>query len=139
MFNKNEFNGLQIKQNKALRVILNCNVYTSINSMLNSTNILSVKQSVMLHVFMFIYKMLNNMLPKHLVESCTFVSDIHSYPTRSNQNFYIRNVRSTFSENQLFINGLKLYNDLPTSFKNSTNLNSFKKNCTEYVKLQWFI
>lgn len=137
MLNNTQINDLQIKQNKALRNILNCNIYTRVKFMLDCANILSVRQSVMLNVFLFIYKLLNNMLPKHLFDSCTFVSDIHNYATRGQHNFYIQRTSTNFGENQLFIKGLKLYNDLPIDVKNSQNLNVFKKKCISYVKQKW--
>ena len=87
MFSNNEFHTLQVIQSKVLRSILSCDRYTRVSGMLENLKVLSVKQSVMLNVFIFIYKLLNNMLPKHMLEFCTFVFNIHDYNTRDHQNF----------------------------------------------------
>lgn len=137
MLNKTQLCHLQIKQNRALRVILNCNMYTPIKTMLDCLNCLSVNQCIMLNVFLFIYKLVNNLLPKHLLDYCMFVSDIHNYQTRNYQNFYVHVSRTSFTENQLFNRGLKLYNELPQQTKEAHNIKLFKKNCVVYVKAKW--
>ena len=108
----NELNMLQVKQNIALRIILNSDIYTRINFMLDSLHLLSVKQNLMLNVFIFLFKLLNNMLPQHLLQFCTFVYEVHEYHTRNRDHFYVERTRNRYCENQLFIKGLKLYNDL---------------------------
>lgn len=77
--NNEDMRNLQIKQNKALRIILGCSRYTRIVDMFQVLNLLNVKQKIVLNVFIFIYKMSNNLLPKHLLENCQFVRDIHNY------------------------------------------------------------
>lgn len=137
MFNNSEFYSLQKIQNKALRSILNCNSYTSIRFMLEQVEILSVRQIIMLNVFIFLFKLLNNMLPTHLLEYCSFINDIHDYNTRNNQNFYVERSNTNYGQNHLFNKGLRLYNDLPQEIKNSSTIIMFKIKCTVYVRERW--
>lgn len=137
MFNNSEFYSLQKIQNKALRSILNCNSYTSIRFMLEQVEILSVRQIIMLNVFIFLFKLLNNMLPTHLLEYCSFINDIHDYNTRNNQNFYVERSNTNYGQNHLFNKGLRLYNDLPQEIKNSPTIIMFKIKCTVYVRERW--
>lgn len=137
MFNNDELYNLQKIQNRAVRSILNCNSHTSIRFMLSQVDVLSVKQIIMLNVLIFLFKMLNNMLPAHLLEYCLLVHDIHEYNTRNNQNFYIERSNTNYGQNHLFSKGLRLYNDLPQEIKNSSTIIMFKTRCTGYVKEKW--
>lgn len=128
---------LQVKQNLALRTILNSDIYTRVNFMLDSLNLLSVKQNLMLNVFIFLFKLLNNLLPQHLLHYCTFVYEVHEYHTRHRDHFYIERTHNRYGENQLFIKGLKLYNNLPNTIKNCNSLIKFKNLCMQYVKDTW--
>lgn len=134
MMNSSEFDGLQKVQNRALRIILSCSRYTRISSMLETTNVLSVRQTVTYNTLIFIYKMLNGKLPDHLLSNCKFVSDVHKYNTRSTNNFYVNRVNSSFSQNSLFYRGLQYYNTLPNNIKDCNTLNAFMKSCRIYVK-----
>ena len=133
--NNSEINTLQKMQNKkALRIILGCNKYTRRTDMLNFTNLLNVRQTVTLNTMLFIYKMINQLLPQHLLNNCRFVRDIHEYCTRSRNNFYLDRLSTNYSQNSLFYKGLKQYDELPDFVKNCNNLNSFKRSCTDYIK-----
>lgn len=134
LVNKSEVDALQRKQNKALRIVLGCNRYTSGNTLLDTTNLLSVKQVITLNTMVFIYKMVHELLPKHLLDRCKFVRDMHGYDTRSRNNFYIDRVSTTFCQNNLFYRGLKIYNELPTVIKSCDSLPSFKNKCKKYIR-----
>ena len=67
MCNKTEIDKLQKLQNRAMRVILKCSKYTNIETMLDSLEWLYIKNFVEYNVLIFIYKMLNNMLPQYLI------------------------------------------------------------------------
>lgn len=102
--------------------------------MLNSTNLLSVRQTVTYNTMIFVYKMLNHLVPEHLIGNCRFVRDIHTYNTRSRNDFYLDRVRTSFSQNSLFYKGLRQYNELPEHVKGSDSLLSFKRSCKSYIK-----
>lgn len=126
--NNSEIDLLQKKkQNKALRIILGCSRYTRRTDMLSCTNVLSVRQTVTYNTTIFIYKMLNNLVPSHLMDNCKLVRDIHQHNTRSKDNFYVVRVHTTSGQNSLYYKGLKQYNELPDCIKNCNNLNSFKR------------
>lgn len=134
LIKKGEIEIMQKKQNQAMRCILSCDRYTRISDMLQTTKWLSVNQTIVLNSMVFIYKMLNGMIPKHLIKGCRFVKDIHDYDTRSRDNFYIPRVSNTYSQNNLFFKGLRQYNSLPIEVKCTESLGQFKRNCREYVR-----
>lgn len=133
--NKSDINVLQKKQNQALRVILGCGRYARVNNMLEAVNILSVRQVIWYNTAIFIYKIIHGLLPHHLYNNCSFVSEVHGYNTRSQDNFYIRTVSTNYSQNSLFHNGLKIYNDIPTHIKKAATLSEFKVAYKKYVRL----
>ena len=119
LLNNLEINRIQKNQNRTLRVIiLGCDKYTSIKHMLEVVDVLSAMQTILLNTFTFVYKILLGMLPQHLLENCIFVNEIHDHNTRLRDNFYIRNVNTIYSQNNLYHNGLKQYNNLPLHVKN---------------------
>src|SRR3978361_24825 len=88
LLSKSELDTLQKKQNQAMSIILRASRYTSISSMLQQLNILSVRQTVILDSLTFVFRLLHSLLPLHLLDHCRFVSDIHSYNTRSSDDLY---------------------------------------------------
>ena len=134
LMNNTDLDILQKRQNRALRIILGCNRYAHRIDMLQATNLLSVRQTIVYSSMIFVYKMLNSLLPNHLLKYCTFVRDIHEYDTRSRDNFYIARVSTSSSQNNLFYKGLRQYNNLPNNIRFAKDLNEFKHLCKSYVK-----
>lgn len=134
LMNNSDIETLQKKQNRALRIILGCNRYTKRVDMLNCTNLLSVRQTITYNTMTFIYKMVNYLLPDHLLSNCTFVKDMHEHNTRSRNNFYLNRVGTNYGQNSLFYKGLKEYNELPDHVKACDSLVSFKSSCISHIK-----
>ena len=134
LINRAEMEELQKTQNKALRIILNCNRYTRRTDMLNCTGLLSVRQTIMCNTLIFIYKILNQLVPKNLLDKCKFVREVHEHNTRSRNNFYLAKMNNNYHQNNIFHKGLKQYNELPECIKNSKTLSEFRRDCRQYVK-----
>lgn len=133
LLNNSEINILQKKQNQALRIILMCNRYASIRSMLEVTSLMSIRQRIFYNTMMVIFKIKNKIYPQHLLNNLEFVNNIHSYNTRNKNNFYVQTVSTNYGQNNLFHKGLLDYNSLPQEIKNCSHLNLFKKLCRSYV------
>ena len=133
LFNQTQLQHLQKKQNKAMRIILNCNRYTSINSMLNSLSLLSVQQQIFYNTMLIIYKMKNQLWPNHHLSNIKLIQNVHEYNTRTCNNFYVSTVKTTAAQNNIFHKGLVEYNNLPNIIKNSESLSIFKSKCRQYV------
>lgn len=122
-------------QNKAMRVILQCNRYTPINNMLQTLNFMTVKQRVLLKTLQFIYKIKNGMLPTYLYDKITYVRDIHTYNTRRTNDLHVERHHSLLASKSLFCKGFKEYNNLPHEIKNFNGpLKHFTNLCSKYVK-----
>lgn len=138
MMNQSSASLLQKLQNKAMRIILRCNVLTPIRNMLSTLLWLSIKQRLMMNVLIFIFKIKNNMLPNYLFKYISYVRDIQPYSLRNRNDFRLINFKNNSSQNSLVYNGFKLFNELPSSVKDITNLNEFKRAICAYVRSKFF-
>lgn len=133
--NKEEIAQMQIIQNRAMRLILNVEFSTPIDFMLRALNLLSISQMIKFNALIYIYKMLNGLLPKYLCDNLIRTNTIHNRNTRQNNEYDLRlpNYSSTLAQKNIFYNGIKLYNDLPNEIKKSQSLNSFKEKCRKFI------
>lgn len=129
-----QLNEIQKLQNRAMRIILNCEYGTPRVFMLNALDWLSISQKIKLNTLIMIYKMKNAMLPDYLSEKIKYNSDTHSINTRYRNNFRLPRVNSEMAKRSIYYEGLKMYNELPNYIKESVTLAQFKKNCAKYVK-----
>lgn len=133
--NINELQILQKMQNRAMRVILQCNRYTPINNMLQTLNFMTVKQRILLKTLQFIYKIKNGMLPSYLYDRVIYVRDVHSYNTRRTNDLHVERHHSLVASKSLFCKGFKEYNSLPNEIKNlNGSVQHFTNVCTKYIK-----
>lgn len=135
MCNKEEVMKMQKIQNRAMRIILNCEYFTPVEFMLGALNWLSIAQMIRFSVVLYIHKILNGLLPNYLSENLIFSRNIHSRNTRKNINNNLRlpNYRLQTSRKSLYYNGILLYNSLPSDIKSEASINSFKEKCKMYI------
>jgi hypothetical protein len=137
--NESEFNSLQKLQNRIMRTILKCRMDTPIRDMVQSLNILSVKQRVTYNTMVLLYKMEEGLLPNYFCHSLNRVRNIHSHNTRSGDEFILPNFRKTSTQNSLLCNGMKIYNNIRRldEFQNIRTMNKVQKICLCYVKMNY--
>lgn len=126
---------MPVIQNRAMRIILNAEYDSSRETMLRSLNFLSISQLIKLNVMIYIYKMLNGLLPKYLINNLIFTRNVSERITRQYNINLLRlpNFKYENSRRNIFFYGIKMYNELPNDIKNSQNLKLFKKNCKEFI------
>lgn len=130
----NQIERLQKLQNKAMRVILKCNRYTSINFMLESLKWLNIKQRLQLNTINFIQKIKIGKAPEYLTEQIRYVREAQPYQLRNIEDFRIQRASTAAMQRSLFYNGLQLYNSLPNNVKTEHNINIFKRHIVNFVK-----
>lgn len=130
----NSIEVFQKLQNRGMRVILRCNRYTPIRTMLNVLDWLSVKQRLRYFTLIFIYKILHNLLPSYFNKYVVFNNHIHNYLTRSNDQLHIERKNCSKHMHVLFYDGFREYNMLPNIIKECTGLNVFKNHILQYLK-----
>jgi hypothetical protein len=132
--NKLQQKRLQRQQNKALRLILKCDWMTPTNLMLEAVNFLSVKQRIVFNVLTFIHKMKLQLLPNYLSSKLTTGRHVHRYGTRNANELRTENFRMASTQNDMFYNGIRRYNMLPSIVKAQENIKMFKRSIVPYLK-----
>lgn len=100
--NENDYKEIQIMCNKALRSILLEDRYASISTMLETLDVLDVKQRICYNTLM----MKVSMLPQYLTRNLIRVQSVQPYVLRSNDLFRLPHARSAFAQNCLFYKGV---------------------------------
>ena len=132
--NETQTSRLQRLQNRIMRLILRCSRYTSSTWMLDALQWLSVKQRIVFMTMVFIFKVVNGLLPRYLCDRIVRGSDIHRYNTRNAVEIRTPNFISAASQNSLFYKGVKVFNSMPAHIKRTTMLPEFKRHCISHVK-----
>lgn len=132
---KSEMDRMQKLQNRAMRTILKCNKYTSVDLMLETLQWLSIKQRIYLRTFITIFNLKNKTLPEYLQSNLKYST--HRYNVRNKNDFKLTFTRTTNAQNSLFYKGLKLFNELPDLIKNEKKLNNFKRKCIDFIKINY--
>lgn len=125
---------LQKLQNRGMRIILKCNRFTPIKSMLNVLEWLSVKQRLKYFTLVFVFKILNGLCPSYFCNYIVYNYQIHNHLTRSNNHLHIERKNSIKFMHTLFADGFREYNLLPNKIKESISLNVFKKHLLQYIR-----
>lgn len=126
---ENHINKLQRLQNRAMRIILGCKFRTHITDMLSTLKWLNVRQRLLLHKCVLMYKIVNKITPEYLSNVAVGIG--HSYSTRGKFNNNLN--RSHQHVKSLANKGTILWNSLPASVKNHKTIPAFKKSCIHYI------
>lgn len=135
--NQGQLHELQVLQNRCMRIILNCDIYTSINFMLEKLDLLDVVQILNFNVILTIYKASKSLLPSYLCENLSSVSVQQPYNLRNNNEYRLPFYQRSATQNSLFYNGVNMFNQyLRTSNAQVQNQNTqqFKTDLKQYVK-----
>lgn len=122
-------NKLQKSQNKLVRTILKMHPRTHINNdCFKELGLLNVEKRVIFLKLGMSRKILNNMVPKYLVNYYNMVRTQHLYNTRGRDfNIYPCGFKSLVGKNSFLYTSAMAWNKLSTSIKNITELKHFKR------------
>jgi len=128
-----QLNELQKAQNRAMRVILQCDRHTKVERMLQALQFMSIRQRLYYNVCIFIFKILKSMLPDQLRNRLTIVGNESERQTRQAGDIVMQFRRTTSAQKSMFYEGVKMYNDLPAEMRRNETLEAFKRALKEYV------
>ena len=88
-------------------------------------------------LLIIIFKAIHGIAPHYLSDRTDMHFDIHGYNTREagSMNVYLPAVHKEIYRNSFLYSGGKLWNELPDFVKNSTNIETFKRNYRIYKSL----
>ena len=107
--------------------------------MLDELDLLNVKQRVHQTTLKFIRKLKLGGLPNYLNEMVTLNGDIHQYPTRSRNNFWLTCKKSARTFNSVFHKGLIEFNSLPSEVRDERSEEMFKSKLKRFLKTNEFV
>lgn len=124
---------LQKAQNRAMRVILQCDRYTKIECMLQALQFMSIRQRLYYNMSIFIFKILNNMMPEQLSDRLSIVGHRTNRQTRQAENIAVDFRKTKSAQKSLFFEGVIMYNALPDEVKRCERLDIFKRILKEFI------
>ena len=118
-----------------MRLILKVGRYTSSSFMMDALQWLSVKQRITFLTMVFIFKIINGLLPRYLCNRIERGSDIHRYNTRNASEVRTPTFLLSSSQNSLFYNGINIFNSMPRHIKCASTVAEFKRLCISHIKI----
>ena len=124
-------NKLQVKQNRALKILFNKDHYTPTKQLHYELKVLMVSDEYKLSMAKFVYKQQHNLLPGVFDNHYTKVQETHDHVTRQKDLLKIGNHshKSRHRENMSAVSGAKIWNDLPEEVRQAKTLATFKNSC----------
>ena len=120
-------------QKKAIRLISKSSYNSHSAPLFHKLNVLSLSDICQLQTGMFMYKCKNRLLPRYITDLFPINASIHSYQTRSSNDFHFPKIRTSYAKSTLFFTGPKLWSSLPNEIKNSVSLQSFKRKLKKHL------
>ena len=124
---------LQVLQNRAARQVTRLNWYTPVRRLLTQCNWLSVKQLVLYHSALAVFRATKSGLPVYLDQH---LRSEHPYNTRQGAGRAIR-LTGNYNyqvENSFLRRAAKSYNEIPTEIRSSRTLPVFKRKLKTWIK-----
>lgn len=134
LVNKSDIARLQLLQNRAMRIILRCNRYTSINTMLMTLNWFNIQEYLEINSLKFIHKIHLKLLPQYCINKLSTFKDIHDHNTRGRDNFILDHKNKKSTQNSIFFKTVCVYNKLPISIKESQRISEFVRKLKQYYR-----
>jgi len=123
---------LQRAQNRAMRVMLHCDRHTKTKHMLQALQFMSVRQRLCYSVCIFIYKILNDVLPVSLRNKIEIAGSESQRRTKRAGNIVLELRKTRNAQKSVFSEGAKMYDSLPLRIKQYDRLKIFKRELKEY-------
>lgn len=102
--------------------------------MLEELNWMSIKQRVNWNCLKFIHKVKQGYAPEYLLQLLNTVGETHQYPTRQKTNFYIEPTNLVSTDRMIFLDGLRLYNEVISSYQREKDEDKIKIGIYNYFK-----
>ena len=124
---------LQRLQNKALRIISNCNPKTSTTPLFYQYKILKIQDLYYLEIAKIMHQYSDKHFPICFISFFTQTSSIHNRSTRSNirNDLYLPHFLSSRCQRSIKFQGTKIWNSISPHIRNQS-FNTFKRN----IKIQ---
>ena len=122
---------LQVLQNRAARIIEQD--FDFINTrgldLVRGLKLHNTVQRREYRICTLIYKCINGLVPHYLSDQIIMTSDVHDRITRQSQtkHIYIKPTKSDCLKKSFFVNGARIWNNLPNHIRESNSITIFKQ------------
>ena len=125
---------LQVKQNRALKILFNKDFYTPTSKLHHDLKVLKVEDAYRFNLAKFVFKQQNNLLPDIFKNHYVKIYETHGHKTRQNELLKIDNtpMNSQHREKLSKIIGAKIWNEIPQEIRKAKTLATFKLKCKAY-------
>ena len=106
--------------------------YDHVTPILKDLQWMDIKNKISYDICMFMYKVMNNMLPDWLYRF-PLVGDLQARPTRQSNQLAIKRTNTDLGKRAISVRGPKEWNDIPVDIRNSTSIQLFKKNLKKHI------
>ena len=127
---------LQVVQNKAARFITKKGKFTPVSELLQQCSWLSVRQSILYHSVLMIYKTISTTYPKYIHQK---LSTEFPYSTRLAQSEAVRmgsefQCKLDLTEKSFMARATCAYNQIPTEIRRTPKVETFKLKLKDWVQ-----
>ena len=126
-------NTLQKLQNRAARLVTRKNIYTPVRDLLKQCGWLSVKQLVVYHDLLLVYKTMSTKRPSHLFNKFSQSCGIRTRVTGTAGIMENGKINSEFGKKKFSYRAVKQWNELPPSVRLSPTLSTFKLSIRKWI------
>lgn len=124
-------NDIQIVLNNGLRHVFGIPYdqvrETHVNDLLLKMNMLRFENDIYLEKMVFIFKIVNNLLPNYLSRILRYGTDVHEHQTRNCFKVFLERRKTTLGIKSWFHDGVSQYNRLDKVLLSSKSIGIFKK------------
>ena len=125
---------MQKLQNRAARLVTKRNIYTPVKVLLTECGWLSVKQLIVFHQLLLIYKSKSSERPVHLFNKFTVNFGANTRQAASNQIKLHNRIRTDTGKYNFSYSAATIWNETSADVRNSPTLTVFKRNAKTWVK-----
>ena len=122
-----------ILQKKAVRIICGAGYRDHTANLFKDEKILRFEDLIKFNVCKFMFDFKNNLLPNIFAGTWARNDEIHNYPVRNREDFYIRNINKQYLKNFPLFQFPVIWNTLPTRLKEIDSRKLFCKDLSSHL------
>lgn len=133
--NKKDMKKIQVKQNRALKILFNKEFLTATNKIHKENEIMLVEDIAKTNIIKFVYKQRKKETPIVFQDYFTENNQIHKVNTRQQNNLHIKTPRSNLGKKTIKYRGAQLWNQTNKEVRKYKTLKTFTKEIRKgYIK-----
>ena len=121
-------------QKKIVRILDSASYLAHSSPIFNKLDILTVKQIYVYRTGIFMFKIINSLVPTVFRNVFNFNTSIHSYETRSSKLLHVSHAGKDTSQQNLRFAGVSVWNNISSKIDCNVKISVFKENIRHFVK-----